>query len=251
MEDTPKIFIAVVLAIVAVFFLYNLLTTELNSSNGGRLSLESAPPITASNGPNSVSLQVPAVDDLGNGVSTTLVVEKKPGKGGTLVDVNQLFFWVDTQNSIRTAKAVAEDYTHLNLSDVDLTYRIETNASAIGGPSAGAALAIATISVLENRALNPSVMITGTVNPDGSIGQVGGIEEKAKASKSSGATTFLVPEGQSSDNFYTTEKVCKRYGFIDYCNNEYVLKEVNVEKDVGIKVVEVSDIKEALKYFFA
>ena len=51
-----------------------------------------------------VSLHVPAVDNEGNGVATMLRVESKPGRGGTLVDVNQLLFWVDTQNSIRIAK---------------------------------------------------------------------------------------------------------------------------------------------------
>jgi len=96
-----------------------------------------------------------------------------------LVNVDNLLFWVDTQYSIRTAKYVAEDIANINASDIDLIYSIETNASVIEGQSAGAALTIATIAILENKTLKSDVIITGTINPDGSIGSVGAILAKA------------------------------------------------------------------------
>jgi len=198
---------------------------------------------------NVVKLPVPAIDEEGNGVLTMLVVEAVPGKGRVLTDINHLLFFIDTQNSIQIAKAVAQNITGIDTSKIDLIYQIETNASAIGGPSAGAALTIATIAALENKTLNQKVGITGTINLDGSIGPVGGIEEKAKAAKEAGIEIFLVPEGQGTQVSYTPKRECKKIGPILYCTTEYLIKKVDVSESVGIKVKEVSNIQEALKYF--
>ncbi len=194
-------------------------------------------------------IKLPAVDNQGNGVVTTLEVQAIPGEGKTLVDINQLFFWVDTQYSIRTAKEVAENITGIDLSKVDLVYDIETEASVIEGQSAGAALTIATVAVLQNKAINPNVIITGTINLDGSIGPVGAIFAKAKASKDAGATLFLVPEGQGIQTNYRPEQKCEKIGPITYCTTEYKPEKVDISKDVGIEVKEVSNVQEALKYF--
>lgn len=198
-----------------------------------------------------VYLKIPAVDSKGNGVVTKLKVEAKPGEGRTLVNIDQLLFWVDTQHSIRLAKKVAENITGIDLSNIDLFYAIETNASVIEGPSAGAAITIATIAVIENRSINESVMITGTINSDGSIGPVGEVTEKAKAARDVGATLFLVPLGQAVQTYYVPEQTCQKFGFITYCTTEYKPKRVDVSKEVGIEVKEVSNIKEALNYFFS
>ncbi len=196
-----------------------------------------------------VSLKIPAVDNQGNGVVTTLKVETKPGEGRVLVNINQLLFWIDTQDSIRTAKEVAENVTGIDTSNVDIIYEIETNASIIEGPSAGAAMTIATIAALENKTINQSVMMTGTINHDGTIGPVGGIVAKAKASKDVGATLFLVPLGQAVQTYYKPEEYCKKFGPITYCTTEYKPERIDVAKEVGIQVKEVANIQEALKYF--
>ena len=57
-----------------------------------------------------------AVDQNGKGVSTPLVVEVKPGTGEALTNIDKLLFWTDTQQSIQTAKAVAENITGINAS---------------------------------------------------------------------------------------------------------------------------------------
>ncbi len=131
-----------------------------------------------------------------------------------------------------------------------MIYSIETNASVIGGPSAGAALTVATIAVLENKILNPKVMITGTINSDGTIGPVGEIVAKAKAAKDIGATTFIVPDGQAVQTYYIPEEKCQKFGPVTYCTTEYTAKKVDASKDAGITVKEVSNINEALGYFF-
>jgi len=197
-----------------------------------------------------VKIYVPAVDSEGKGVATVLKVGIKPGDGKVLVDVNNILFWLDTQQSIQTAKRVAEEVTKVDLSKFDLIYSLENiNASVVEGPSAGAALTIATIAAIEGKELTTKVMITGTINPDGSIGPVGGIIPKAQAAKEIGATTFLVPEGQGTQVNYVPEEKCEQMGYFTFCTTIYKKKIENVGKSVGIDVIEVKDIREAMKYF--
>jgi len=197
-----------------------------------------------------VKIYVPAVDNEGRGVATVLKVGIKPGSGKVLVDINNILFWLDTQQSIQTAKKVAEAITKVDLSKFDLIYSLENiNATVVEGPSAGAALTIATIAVIEEKELDLKTMITGTINPDGSIGPVGGIIPKAQAAKEIGATTFLVPEGQGTQVNYVPEEKCERIGYFTFCTTTYKKKIENVGKSVGINVVEVKDIREAMKYF--
>ncbi len=195
-------------------------------------------------------IRVPAVDREGNGVMATLAVEVKPGVGRTLVDINQIFFWVDTQDSIRTAKDVAKNVTGIDLSDYDIIYSIQADANVIEGPSAGAAMGIATILELENRTIRNDVTITGTLNLQGKIGQVSEIIPKGEAAKENGMSLFLVPLGQKKYTTYIEEKKCETYVFTTICRTETKPDTVDVENKIGIKVEEVEDVKEALKYFF-
>ncbi len=202
-------------------------------------------------GSSLATIIVPAVDNEGNGVAVDLLVETKPGNQRILTNIDKLLFWVDTQYSIQTAKDVAEEVTGVNTSNLDIIYSIETDtAKIIGGPSAGAALTIATIAVLQNKTLDKSVMITGTINPDGTIGPVGAVLEKAKAAKDIGARMFLVPEGEGVQLEYRPEEKCQETpGFI-YCETNYKQVEIDISETVGIEVVEVSNVEDALNYFF-
>ena len=196
-----------------------------------------------------VRMKIPAIDADGKGVSTYLVVEAVPGTGRTLTDIENLLFWADTQQSIRMARLVANKYTNKSVNDYDLVYSIEANASIIGGPSAGAAIALATIFALNNENFREDVTITGTINHDGSIGPVSAILEKAKASKEANATVFLVPLLQSRDVVYETKEHCENFGPMRYCQTETIPRKISVSEEAGIKVVEVANIEEALKYF--
>ncbi len=214
--------------------------------------------------PNFVSLQQPqiptigfqskinlaAVDNKGNGVVTPLTAEVKPGDGKILINIDKLNYWTDTQQSMQTARAVAERITKTDLKKVDLVYSIKNdNATLVGGPSAGAALAIATVAAVQNKTLRPDVMITGTIEEDGSVGKVGGIIEKAAAAKAVGAKLFLVPKGEGTQVYTKPEEKCsKGIGFL-ICETNYERIEVSVGESVGIEVKEVSVIEDALKYF--
>ena len=196
-------------------------------------------------------INIPAVDNNGNGVSTVLTVEATPGSGKTLVDIDSLIFWADTQNSIRIAKLVATNITGIDTSKYDLFYDVKaSNASIIAGPSAGSAITIATIAALENKNLKSDVMITGSINHDGTIGPVGDVLAKANAAKNAKANIFLVPLLQSKEITYEQREHCQRFGFSEFCSIEQIPKQVVISDEVGITVKEVSNIKEALAYFY-
>jgi len=254
-------FILISILIVLTFFL--ILSTLLsvgergeseNTTAEGTKEIELKSEITdsffSSDGSTRVKMYLPAVDDKGNGVNTILTVEATRGSGRTLTDIDNLLFWADTQHSIRIARKVAENITGKKMEDYNIVYTIEANASLIGGPSAGAALAVATIAVLEGKKLNENVMITGSINHDGSIGPVSAILEKAKAAKEKGAEIFLVPLLQSRDVVYETSEHCEKFGSTEICTTETKPKKIEVEKEANITIKEVETIKDAMGYFF-
>lgn len=197
-----------------------------------------------------VEMFLPAVDANDNGVTTKLKVEKIIGTGRTLTEIDNLLFWTDTQHSIRIAKMIAGNITEKNLDDYDFIYTITANASLVGGPSAGAALTIATISALLEKSLKKNVMITGGINSDGSISPVDGIIEKAKAAKNAGADIFLVPALQSGEIIYEETESCETFGEAEVCTTETRPMKINITEEIGIRVYEVSTIREAINYFF-
>ena len=194
---------------------------------------------------NAASVGIPAVDTDGNGMVTVLSVQAFPGSGRILTDIDKLLFWIDTQNSIRRATAVAQNISGVNLSGYDIIYTVHANASVIGGPSAGPAIAIATIAALTNRTINHSVMITGSLNHDGSIGPVGGVLEKARAARMAGADVFLVPLAQSIETTYDSREFCDKIGWMDFCTTETYPVRTDVGAEAGIAVAEVMNIMQA------
>lgn len=73
----------------------------------------------------------------------------------------------------------------------------------IDGPSAGAVTTVAVLSVLLGDTIDADVAMTGTINPTGTIGTVGGIPEKIQGVIDAGEiSTVLIPAGQrNSPNF--------------------------------------------------
>ena len=195
-------------------------------------------------------MHLPAVDNQGEGVMTLLVVEAIPGSGRTLVDIDSLLFWADTQHSIRIAKNVAANLSAVDMNNYDLVYNIYANASVIGGESAGAAITIATMAVLLNKTVREDVVITGTINHDGTIGPVEAILPKAEAAKAINASMLIVPLLQSREVVYEIREHCEYFGQTEVCTTEKVPRKVNITEEVGIDVIEAETIQEAMKYFF-
>ena len=76
-------------------------------------------------------------------------------------------------------------------------FDIEVDTRRIGGPSAGLALTLTMLDLLTEGELTGGAQVatTGTIDPLGNVGEIGGIEQKTHAVIRSGVTLFLVPEG--------------------------------------------------------
>ena len=90
-----------------------------------------------------------------------------------------------------------------------------------------------------------------TINEDGTIGEVGGLLEKARAAKDIGAQRFLVPTGQSIEIRLVPEEICtEQLGFL-FCQTKYKKEQINIGEDAKIDVIEVKNIQEAMPYFLS
>lgn len=73
----------------------------------------------------------------------------------------------------------------------DVTFHLED----IGGPSAGMMFALALVDKLSPGELTGGTLLagTGTIDPDGNVGPIGGVQYKVTASRDAGASAFIVP----------------------------------------------------------
>jgi len=85
--------------------------------------------------------------------------------------------------------------------DVDYDGDVRIDSGQVGGPSAGLAFTLGVIDLLSAGDLTGGrrVAATGTIATDGTVGAVGGIEQKAVAVRRSGVKLFLVPAVQPAD----------------------------------------------------
>lgn len=80
----------------------------------------------------------------------------------------------------------------------DMPFDVRIDSANIGGPSAGLAFTLGVIDVLTEGELTGGrkVAVTGTIELDGRVGDVGGVVQKTAAVRRAGATLFLVPPGE-------------------------------------------------------
>ena len=194
-----------------------------------------------------VSMHVPAVGKNNQGVLATLSVEARRGSGRVYIDYSRKapLLGSETQNSILTAVDVAKEITGMGLQNTNLYFSLSTDAQEVGGSSAGASAAIATAALLSGRKIKSGFIMTGSVDEQGKIGQVGRILEKARAAKKAGYTTFLVPPGESTVQI-ATEKCTERSvgnALVKNCDTQF--EEKSVEDEAGIRVIEVGSASQA------
>jgi PDZ domain-containing protein len=79
--------------------------------------------------------------------------------------------------------------------------KVSVDTTNIGGPSAGLAMTLAILDDLTpgNLTGGARVAVTGTIDPDGNVGEIGGIEQKAVAARAAGVTLFIVPQCAPTD----------------------------------------------------
>ncbi|ASJ16936.1 ATP-dependent protease [Thermococcus chitonophagus] len=199
-----------------------------------------------------VILKAPAVSMTSTGemigVPTEFVITVAPGSGHVYVETWPLTE-VDMQASARLAAEVAGRVLGIDMSKYDVFIQVKADSPIIGGPSAGGTMTVGIIAALMGWKVRSDVMMTGMINPDGSIGPVGGILEKASAAHQAGAKIFLIPEGQRIQ--VVTETQRKQIGPITQITTTQRRVDVAkyAEERWGLKVIEVRDIYDAVYYF--
>ncbi len=114
---------------------------------------------------------------------------------------------------------------------VDPEVKIQT--SNIGGPSAGFMFSLEIYNQLVKEDLTKGYKIagTGTITSDGTVGRIGGIEQKIVAADRAGADIFLAPNenGAKDSNYVAAVKTAK-------------------EIDSKMKIVPINQFDEAIQY---
>jgi ATP-dependent Lon protease len=158
----------------------------------------------------------------------TIEAVKMPGKGrmtvtGNLKDV--------MKESISAAQSyVRSRATHFGVKPpifekTDVHIHVPDGATPKDGPSAGAAMAVAMVSVLTGIAIRKDIAMTGEITLRGRVTAIGGLKEKLLAALRSGVKTVLIPQ-----------------------ENEKDLVDVPQSVKVGLEIIPVSTIDEVLKH---
>lgn len=178
-------------------------------------------------------------------------VELVEGEGRVLVNT-EVINGMDIQASVRTAATVVESLMGVSFSgtDIILTVKAEESVEAVDGPSAGGAITVALMAAVMNSQVLDEVYMTGTINSDGSIGEVGGVPYKALAAAEEGARVIIVPEGLGTVVLYKPVTVSRgRMSFTTYEKVSVGLEDYLLENGYTVRVVEVGSVVEAYEEF--
>lgn len=126
--------------------------------------------------------------------------------------------------------------TSAQLTDFDpRTMQVAVSVEGrIDGPSAGALFTVGILAAVRGDKLKDDITMTGTINPDGTIGPVGGIPYKLEGAAQAGKKTVLIPSSS-------------RLAYDDY--TEKFVDLVEHGKSLGVAVHQVNDIWEAYHHF--
>ena len=153
---------------------------------------------------------------------------------------------VDGSNHEATGKYIklSNGKTGIGIGLVDHTQvvtdpKVKIDAGSIGGPSAGMMFTLEIYSQITGKDLRQGREIagTGTINEDGNIGQIGGVDKKVATASNAGAKIFLCPD--------ETEEQTKASGTT---NNYTDALEAAKKLNTDMKIVPVKTIQDALDY---
>ncbi len=116
--------------------------------------------------------------------------------------------------------------------NTDIHVHVPAGAIPKDGPSAGAAIATALVSLVTDRAVKKGVAMTGEVTLRGRVLEIGGVKEKVLAAHRAGVKTIVLPEGNRKDLEDVPRDVRKALHFIFARTMQDVLKAaiVNVKQ---------------------
>jgi uncharacterized protein len=171
--------------------------------------------------------------DGSGGVTSQMRIQVQPNRSGQL----RVGFFEDrvsaTGNMWQSSGWIAVLYASMfeGIDPVEFEFSFSTSTGgSIDGPSAGALMTSGVLAALRGDQVLPHVTMTGTINPDGTVGPVGGIAQKVEAAAAVGKTVVLIPAGN-------------RYTFDRRLNSS--VDAVEVGRRFNVEVIEVANIFQA------
>ncbi len=157
-------------------------------------------------------------------------VEPSGGEGVRLGFFESEFFGVGSQ--WRAAGWMAALVAALESSRPLAQWRVSYDVPGlIDGPSAGMLMTVGTLAAMLGQPLLPGVSMTGTINPDGSVGPVSGIYHKLAGAQEKGLRKILIPAGQRREE-----------------QKDGTVKDLVARgNELGIEVREIADLEEAYR----
>jgi PDZ domain-containing protein len=128
------------------------------------------------------------------GTTFTFTVQRPPGDVPIAVGV--------TSRTATSGPLEGRTYIGIAPTTKDLSYDypvdIEIDPGPVSGPSAGLAFTLTIIDEMTPGSLTgrDDVAVTGTIDTDGNVGDVGGVRQKTVAALAAGARLLLVPRGE-------------------------------------------------------
>jgi ATP-dependent Lon protease len=121
---------------------------------------------------------------------------KVPGSGkliltGQLGDV--------MKESAQAALTLAKTWCADSLEKMDIHVHVPAGATPKDGPSAGVAMFVALISLLQGKPVRPDVAMTGEISLRGLVLPIGGVKEKTLAALRAGIHTVMLPRRNEKD----------------------------------------------------
>lgn len=141
-----------------------------------------------------VDMHTDAVDALGAQEPGDRVVMRVTSKGAAPRDVAVVL----ARQPDDRAKPMLGVFLRTRNLRFDFPFEVKVASERIGGPSAGLAYTLEVLDRLTPGELTGGsrVAATGTIELDGSVGEIGGIVQKTAAVEAAGIDLFLVPRGE-------------------------------------------------------
>jgi ATP-dependent Lon protease len=172
----------------------------------------------------------------------TIEAVKMPGKGrmsitGNLKDVMKES--ISAANSYVRSRATKFGLEPPSFERTDVHIHVPDGATPKDGPSAGAAMATAIVSVLTGIPIRADIAMTGEVTLRGRVTAIGGLKEKLLAALRSGVKTVLIPQENEKDLAEIPDNVKSALQIIPVSTMDEVLAKALVRQPVAIEWTEV------------
>ena len=130
----------------------------------------------------------------------------------------------------------------IDRTEVTSNVPIHFSTAGIGGPSAGLMFSLAIYTQIADPALRHGRIVagTGSIDRDGNVGDIGGIDKKVVASAREGASVFFAPDNPVSEEEKKVHPDAK--------NNYQTALEAAKEIKTEMKIVPVKTLQDAINY---